>query len=296
MLADNIEHPFNEFIKEVVEYGAAGLLLSVVLVALPLYHSRKDKSPELSVVRLSLLSIGICSFFSYPLNYPFVLLMAVLLIAFVSTSMKKADIPVSNGTMVKNLLIVCSAILFAVTGYEIYYEYKWKSIAYNSLAGQTEIMLPEYDNLFKSTYLGNKSLFLYNYGAELNYINKYQDSNHILLLCSKYLKDYDVHMLLGYNYEQLDSLKHAEKHYYLAHKMVPVKFMPLYSLAKLYDRTGQKKNAYMLAEEIINKEVKIPSLKINRIKNEMRQLISKRAEEKGLPPDAGNVKVKTGMK
>ncbi len=103
-------------------------------------------------------------------------------------------------------------------------------------------------------------------------------------------------MLLGYNYEQLDSCKHAEKHYYLAHKMVPIKFMPLYSLAKLYDKTEQKEKACILAEEIVNKEVKVPSLKITRIKSEMHQLILKMSEEKGLPPDAGDVEVKTGMK
>jgi SOS-response transcriptional repressor LexA len=37
-------------------------------------------------------------------------------------------------------------------------------------------------------------------------------------------------------------------------------------------------------------------LEITRIKEEMNQLISKMAEEKGLPPDVGNVKAKTDMK
>jgi len=63
-----------------------------------------------------------------------------------------------------------------------------------------------------------------------------------------------------------------------------IKFMPLYSLAKLYDKTEQKEKACMIAEEIVNKEVKVPSLKITRIKSEMHQLILKMAEENGLPP------------
>ena len=296
MLADNIHHPFNEFIKEMVEYGIIGFLLILLLLLYPYCYSRKDKSMQLFVIRISTLSIGVCALFSYPLDYPFPLLIVVMLVAFVSTSMKKTNISASNGTIVKSLLIVCSVILFALTGYEIYYEHKWKSVAYSSLAGQTEIMLPEYDYLYKNTYLGNKGLFLYNYGAELNYIGRYNESNRVLLMCSKYLNDYDVQMLLGYNYEKLDSFNYAEKHHILAHKMVLVKFMPLYSLTKLYDKTGQTEKARTLAEEIINKEVKIPSLRITRIKKEMQQLISKMAEEKGLPPDAGDVKVKSGMK
>ncbi len=182
MLADNIEHPFNEFIKEMVEYGVIGFLLTLLLLFYPFYYSRKDKSMELFVARISILSLGICALFSYPLDYPFVLLMVVLLVAFVSASMKKTDIAVSDAAFTKRLLVIFSVILFTVTGYEVYYEYKWKFIAYSSLAGQTEIMLPEYDNLYKNTYLGNKGLFVYNYGAELNYIGKYKDSNHILLL------------------------------------------------------------------------------------------------------------------
>lgn len=171
MLADNIKHPFNEFIKEMIEYGIIGFLLILLLLFYPFFYLRKDKSIELSVAWISILSIGICALFSYPLNYPFVSLMIVLLIAYVLTSMKKEDILVFNAAFAKSLLIILSVILFTVTGYEAYYEYKWRFIAYDSLAGQTEIMLPEYDNLFKNTYLGNKNLFLYNYGAELNYIN-----------------------------------------------------------------------------------------------------------------------------
>lgn len=82
MLADNIRHPFNEFLKWTVNYGVVGLLLTLLLIMIPLCLSRKKHSQELFFIRLSLLSIGICAFFSYPLNYPFLQLMTIVVLAY----------------------------------------------------------------------------------------------------------------------------------------------------------------------------------------------------------------------
>ena len=50
------------------------------------------------------------------------------------------------------------------------------------------------------------------------------------------------------------------------------------ALVKLYERNGQNEKAKAMAEKIINKKVKITSLKIIQIKKEMRL---------GLSPDVG---------
>jgi len=276
MLADNTLHPFNEFIKEVVEYGAAGLLLSVVLVVLPLYRSRKDKSPELSVVRLSLLSIGICSFFSYPFYYPFIRLVIILLFAYLVVEQGEVA---ARGYRVnyfsKSAIGVISTFILVITVYQVRIEYAWNRIARTSLSGFTEEMLPSYRELYAGSYLKKNALFLYNYASELNRTEEYEKSNMVLLECCDYMNDAEVQMLLASNFEKLDELDSAVQSLTLASRMIPVRFFPLYRLAKLYEKNKECGKAFNMAEKIIHKEVKIPSMKITVMKNEMKELITK---------------------
>ena len=55
--------------------------------------------------------------------------------------------------------------------------------------------------------------------------------------------------------------------------MCPVRFMPLYELAKLYEAANRKDEALAMAQTIIDKHVKVPSPSITVIKNEMKRLI-----------------------
>jgi hypothetical protein len=49
--------------------------------------------------------------------------------------------------------------------------------------------------------------------------------------------------------------------------------MPLYQLVELYKTTDRPNEAIILAQKILDKEIKIPSSTINAIKNKMNQLI-----------------------
>lgn len=273
MLADNVRHPFNEFLKELVNFGIIGFVLIAFLIVFPLYHTRKNNTSEMFSVQLSLMAAGICAIFSYPLDYPFIRFVVIILLSFVSASMENKNTIGVNTIYINLMLAICSLFILTSTVYQYYCQRKWMIIAHKSLAGQTAGMLSEYNKLYRNTYLGENGLFLYNYGAELNYIGKYGDSNEILLSCMKYMNDYDVQMLLGDNYEQLKHFRNAEKHYKLAHQMIPSKFMPLYILVKLFGKTNQKEQEYQLALEIVGKEIKIPSLQITQIKNEMNEII-----------------------
>lgn len=256
MLAGNVHHPFNEFLKWLVNYGLIGFCLTSLLIITPIWITRKKNSPELFVFRLGLLSTGVCAFFSYPFDYPFPRLMTVVFIAFMLADGKSINPnkqnqrlthnmaiirPILiNGYFIKMVIVLLSLGLLSVTIYQAICENKWYKVAHLSLQGQTRKMLPEYDKLHRLTYLQKKDLFLYNYGAELNYIGEYNKSNQILLECHEYMNDYDVQMLLGYNRVELGEYYLAEKHYRLAHKMIPLKFTPLYTLVKLYKETIDK--------------------------------------------------------
>jgi tetratricopeptide (TPR) repeat protein len=170
-------------------------------------------------------------------------------------------------------LLSISAILFF--GWKTYQrmssEMLWRKIARRSLLGQTEQMLPEYERL-RSALSGNE-LFLYNYTAELNVSGHYDKSLRVARECERLWADYDLRMLMADNCQQLQQYEEAEQYYRKAALMCPVKFMPLYCLAKLYDETGDKSRAQELAKIILNKKIKIPSSTIAFIQEEMRQLI-----------------------
>ncbi|MDR0368666.1 MAG: O-antigen ligase family protein [Bacteroidales bacterium] len=271
MLADNIRHPFNEFLKWTVNYGVTGLCLTLLLVTIPLWLSRKKDSPELFFIRLSLLSTGVCALFSYPFNYPFIRLMAVALPTFALAENPQKGITISNGYLSKGIAVLFSIGLLCATAYQACYEREWHKISHKSLRGETRRMLPRYGSLY--THFRYKDLFLYNYAAELNVVGKCEESLRIARECDSLWADYDLQMLMADNCENLQQYSEAENYLKKAAAMCPVKFMPLYRLAELYIETGRKEEARVLAQKILDKTVKVSSPVISSIKRKMQSLL-----------------------
>ena len=101
----------------------------------------------------------------------------------------------------------------------------------------------------------------------------YEESIRVFENCTKYYNDMDVQMLMAYNYKELERYEETEQHFKIAAAMCPNRFYPLYELALLYDRTGRKEEAVALAEEIVDKDVKVPSPTIAAMKQRMEKLI-----------------------
>jgi len=271
-IADNARHPFNEFLKGTVNYGIIGLGLTLLLVIIPLWVSRKKDYPELFFIRLSLLSIGICAFFSYPLNYPFIRIITTALLAFVLAADPQLSVIAKNGYLTKGIILMFSLGLLSATTYQAIYEREWHKTAHKLLRGETAQMLPRYKSLY--AHLHRKDLFLYNYAAELNVVGHYKESQQIACECDSLWADYDLQMLMADNCLQLQQYDKTESHLKKAAAMCPVKFMPLYQLVEIYLQTGQEEDARLLAQKILDKQVKIPSPVINSIKNKMRNLLN----------------------
>ena len=271
MLADNVRHPFNEYFKNIVEYGGVGFLLFVTIPLYPLYCSRKNNSKKLLTVRLSLLAIGICAMFSYPLNYPFVRLMTVALLTFLLAYSHERRMTITNNHLVKGVVLVISFGLLSFTAFQAMSEREWHTIAHKSIRGETVKMLPRYSSLY--TYMRHNDLFLYNYAAELNVAGLYDESYKIARECNNLWADYDLQMLMADNTLHLQQYDKTESYLNKAAAMCPVKFMPLYRLAELYMETGQTDEARSLAQKIVEKDVKIPSPVIGSIKMKMRNFV-----------------------
>ena len=272
MRADIVKHPFNEFVLLLVEHGLVGGLLFGLFVYLLIRKYRKNKNQETFYTMLCLTGIAVFACFSYPLGYPFVRLMAVFCTATIMHQETKTwKIPKGLFSVVKPVALVMTIGLLVFTGKMFYDEYSWNAIAKRSLAGETKEVMPDYALQYKT--MNRNGLFLYNYGAELNYINKWDKSVVLLTECANFYNDIDLQLLLADNYTQLKQYPKAERCFLLAHQMIPNRFIPLYRLALLYKEEGKIREARMIADIIVKKQVKVESIDVFTIKEEMRKLI-----------------------
>lgn len=262
-LADNVKHPFNEYLKIGVEYGSIGLLAIVILVWC-LWRLFRNSDREKYPVYWSLLALGICAMFSYPLNYPAV---GVLLFLLLGLAGRDLEGVLKGGLIDKMVIGGLCVLLLAYTVYWRNAEIKWYCISQLALAGKTKDVIPEYSSLYPFMY--KNPLFLYNYGAELHEMGLWNKSIEILEECSRGMNDTDVQMLLADNYLQLEKFDKAERHYQRAACMCPNRFLPLYYLVNLYRRMGRDTEARRLAQRILKKPVKVSSYTIEKIRKEM---------------------------
>lgn len=69
-LADNVSHPFNEFLKIAAEYGCLGLIILFFLIGKGIYIFKRNTNIMKYPVIESIIAIVVCACFSYPLKYP----------------------------------------------------------------------------------------------------------------------------------------------------------------------------------------------------------------------------------
>ncbi len=273
-LADNVKHPFNEFVKIAVEFGIAGFLIIFLFILIVLWNVLKSKNENRGVVFSGLMSFLLFACFSYPLQYIGVwLLLAFYLLELLSSKeirLRNVRFPIIARIIV---VVICTFILFHFAK-QIQVEIKWKTIAMNSLRGNTVAMLPEYEKLC-STSLNRSPFFLYNYGAELNFVGMFDKSIDILTECQQRFNDYDLQMLLADNYHKKGDTEKAIDIYEHASNMIPCRFLPIYQIFDIHRKARQKEMAIKYAHEIVHKKVKIPSLTVKSIKAEAEEYLKK---------------------
>lgn len=269
-LADNVRHPFNEWLYLMVRYGIAGLiaLTGVLISVIPAIKHELSVKHILSVGLLVALFPFTC--LSYPMQYPLAWIMLALAV----------------GTLARDTKSICRihyrwvvplfALLAACTVTPLLYrtlrtEMEWYDVATRSFAGQTRYVMPRYEELYRD--MKHSPHFLYNYAAELNYIGEYQRSQQVLDECMQRMDNYNTHLLAASNHEHMGNYGLAERHYRQVSAMCPVRFVPLYRLAKLYGTMKRYDEQRDMARRIMDKAVKVPSRRITEIKDEMRYIL-----------------------
>jgi len=123
-------------------------------------------------------------------------------------------------------------------------------------------------------YLPNNGLLLQMYGKCLAMNKQWVESEKALEKAKQLRSDPILYTTLGDTYKALHTYDQAEKAYWQAWQMVPHKFYPKYLLAKLYGENGENEKARNLASELIGKEVKVESVAICEMKNELKEFMT----------------------
>lgn len=274
ILADTIQQPFNEFFRIAIDYGLIGLmgLLGTIIFLLFCQQNKNNRYYQLAV--LSLCSIVVFSLFSYPFLYP--LTWCVVLLDLYILIANRRLMYINKSPIVKKYLIIIGVICSLFVGgrmiLRVKAELKWKDAISLSSYGLFDKAKPSYVAAEKA--LGRDRYFLYNYAAELYTAHLFSESLANAIKCRSLWSDYDLEMLIGQNYMELERMEEAEEHFKLASDMCPNRFMPLYRLVHLFDRQGRVLEAKKIATAIVSKKVKIPSATVERIKSEMKDYLT----------------------
>lgn len=260
-LADDVQYPFNEYLKFLINYGLIGFLFILIFIFVLIYCYYRKPSLDKRIAVLSLISMSILSFFSYPTLYPFVWLIILFDIFILLKGFVKTSYPY--------MIYIFALFLCTVCLYQLYQrieaELKWKQFAYRS----DEYSLSIYQELEDA--LGNNRYFLYNYAVMLYNCNQKELCLQKALLCRKLWINYDLELLLGDIYREKRDYKQAEEYYMNASCMCPCRFLPLYQLYELYKETKNGAKVFLTAKKIMEKPAKINSMLVKRIKYKVKK-------------------------
>lgn len=261
MLADNVTHPFNEYLSLTIEHGSIGLLMLLIVLYFVFSKTKDIANPFF----LCMLAIGLFSCFSYPFKYAYIVVLCAYCLATYSTGREFRVHWILKAGM---LVFILFFGWFAMQ--DLLFEVRWKKLTNQVSLGKMAVVTDDYTSLYNQWK--SMPLFLYNYGAVLNTSGCYTESLVVLKNCEIRFNDYDVQMLIADNYNHLHNYKPAVERYILAHNMVPCRFLPLYKLMLLYQATGNAVKAKEMAQIIINKKIKVESSSIATMKRKAEEL------------------------
>lgn len=263
-LADNVKHPFNEFLYVAMERGIPLAFLWVLCGCCFFFLCFKSRNRYDRFQIPVLVTLGICSCFFYPLHYIGVWLLALFCLSF-SFQERKTIFFRSWG---QYLLLSGILILFGIHMNNFLLEIKWKQAFSIASKGDTSRALSCYSRLSHTSFKDN-ALFLYNYAMILHEDKKYVESILQLQKCQLKMNDYFVNLLLADNYYYLQQYTQARYFYQQCSDMIPCRFWPLYRIFLTYKQEKNELKAREMANNLQNKKTKIDSYMLQYIQSEV---------------------------
>jgi O-antigen polymerase len=277
LLANDINHAFNEYFHIAAELGGIGLILFLMIfvcLGIPFFR-KKEQLDNLELASYAgVLSFLILSFFTYPFK---IFSIQFLLIGFIAIIVSKFSGKVFFSIVKKGITAVLSfscLILVFVSISELNRfkkEASWKEVyeQRSKLSWKTRARV--YEKLYPIQQ--DNWDFLSIYGIELTVNKDYRKAIEVLELATKYMKTSDLYTHLGISYEETGAYEKARIAYETGIYMVPHKFFPKYRLVFLYQKMGLNLEAVTLAKNMLSTTAKIKSKVAIGIKYEMKKFL-----------------------
>lgn len=273
VLADDIRHPLNEFALSWCEYGIAGVGILCALFVLPLVAYRRSRDRSLKTWLPSLAAVFLFSCFSYPFHYPLswlVMLSCTVQAAGTFGFMRPTGRFLHHRLVSAGILTVCAASLLLVLN-EFRYEREWGRLAARAAGGHPRSTLERYGALYP--HYSSSPYFLYNYSAVSYSAGRFDKALQLAEECGSLWSGYNLELLLGDINRRMGIYGEAVVHYRRAYDMCPSRFAPLAGIMYVYTECRQTDEAVHTARIIRDKEVKVESAVVRRIKKEAETLL-----------------------
>jgi O-antigen polymerase len=291
-LADDNALAFNEFLKILVEQGLVGLIFIFSIVYMLFFrYKKKLKNSNINIYLAALIAILVFGTFSYPLSNLRFQLIVVFFIASVSNNASEKhalrfnkNMPIVNSlvdlgsqllnykrqlkiAVVSGWLMISLLLLYWIQSYSLVY------IQFNNGLGDN-VNHAAYLNRLEVAFsrLKNDGVFLYNYGKALNLSEKYNKAIPILLKSNDYISSSATYIELGISYQAIGDFEKARSAYITASYMIPSRFTPNYLLAKMLFKRGSISEAKQIANQLLNKDIKIWNPKLHDMLDEMNDI------------------------
>lgn len=264
LLADNVRHPFNEYLSVLLQWGVVGLLLLaiVVLLAVRAWRSHRDSEKDTSL--LALVALGIVACFSYPMNYPFAW---IILTGGLATfgSATPAWRPRQFPSLVQTTIVtIVSTALLITSAIQYHYYEEWHSVAHHRPAVAMEKLAETYERLLP--HMKRDSFFLYNYAAELYYHKRVIAALSFINDSMRGQDDYLTEYLYANILLAMDDSKEAMGIFDTLSNMCPSLFVPVFKKFEISVRNNDKEKALYYAKDIVSKPIKKESQQVNHIR------------------------------
>lgn len=267
ILASNVSHPLNEYLKVLFENGILGLLF-YTLILFFIWKLSIKSTFNIKLLHCFLVSLLILCCASYPFKYPSTYFLTLFFIFIYTPNYQHSPLKKWFTPLFATLMLfVCVLTLFSMKA-----EMRWANVNNEFYNYDSSQILQEYQKVYYP--LRKNPYFLYNFSAELYYSDFFRESLELLNLCENYLCDYDTQILNAQNFKKLGKLDLSVEHFKNASYMVPSKFYPYFNLFEIYTELGDMEQAKYYANLILNKEVKVPSQKINYYKLKAQDYLS----------------------
>ena len=272
LLADEVQHPLNEFVSVWIKYGIIGVSVLLGLLLFPFIQSLRNRN----LLQLCILCvIMVFALTSYPFSYPMpcFLLTGINVINLYKIADKQLKriwgqykrFIFSFTLLIISICVCCFMMKFG-------FDYRWNRAAYIGERGHRREALREFKSL-KSHY-ENNPYFLYNYMYELVCVGDMHNATQIHRLLSNLMSSYNLELLAGDTYRYKQQYAEALQHYETAMWMCPVRFAPLEGMMQTYRDSGDLLRADSIAQIILAKPVKVPSPQVEEIKRKAREGMS----------------------